>query len=56
MDLEAELRKEISEDQLELQIAQKIESFHGFLTKDVAIRLIAKENGLLKEKAKEYKL
>ncbi len=56
MDLEAELRKEISEDQLELQIAQKIESFHGFLTRDVAIRLIAKENGLLKEKAKEYKL
>jgi hypothetical protein len=56
MDLEAELRKEISEDQLELQIAQKIESFHGLLTREVAIRLIAKESGLLKEKEKTFKL
>ena len=56
MDLEAELLKEISEDQLELQVAQKIESFHGFLTRDVALRLIAREQGLLKEKPKIYKL
>lgn len=56
MDLEAELLKEISGDELELQIAQKIESFHGFLTRDVALRLIAREQGLLKEKPKIYKL
>ncbi len=56
MDLEAELLKEISEDELGLQIAQKIESFHGFLTRDVALRLIAREQGLLKEKARTYKL
>jgi hypothetical protein len=56
MDLEEELLKNISSDELELQIAQKIESFHGFLTREVAVRLIARENGLLKEKEKEYRL
>ncbi len=56
MDIEAELLKDISEDELEIQIRQKIDAFHGFLTRDVALRLIAKEKGLLKEKEKVYKL
>lgn len=50
MDLEAELLKIIDSDDLEVEIKQKINSFHGFLTREAAIRLIAKEHGLLKEK------
>jgi hypothetical protein len=56
MDIEAKLLEIINSDDLEIQIKQKILSFHGFLTRDVALRLIAKENGLLKEKEKIYKL
>ncbi len=56
MDVEAELLKDISRDELEIQIRQKIEAFHGFLTRDVALRLIAKERGLLKEKERACRL
>ncbi len=56
MDIEAKLLETVSSDDLEIQIKQKILSFHGFLTRDVALRLIAKENGLLKEKEKTYAL
>jgi hypothetical protein len=56
MDLEAELLKSLSNDELEQKVAGRIESFHGFLTRDVAIRLIAKESGLLKTEEKAYKL
>jgi hypothetical protein len=47
MDLDAELRKVLSEDELEEQVKEKIKSFHGLLTREVALRLIAKEKGLL---------
>ncbi|MFH0884689.1 MAG: hypothetical protein V1861_03185 [Candidatus Micrarchaeota archaeon] len=56
MDLEAELLKSISKDELEIQVAERITSFHGFLTREVAIRLIAKERGLLKAEEKICKL
>jgi hypothetical protein len=56
MNLEEELLKSTDKDELEVQIKQKINSFHGFLTREVALRLIAKEKGLLKEKEKVFKL
>jgi hypothetical protein len=56
MDLEEELLKSTSKDELELQVSEKIDSFHGFLTREVAIRLIAKEKGLLKIEEKACKL
>ena len=56
MDLEGDLKKLVGEDELELQIRQKINAFHGFLTRDVALRLIAKERGLLKHEEKSYEL
>jgi len=49
MDIETELLKSMETAELEEKIAGKIESFHGFLTREVALRLIAKEKGLLKE-------
>lgn len=56
MDLEAELLKTVPKEELERQASEKIESFHGFLTREVAIRLIAKEKGLLKVEDKECRL
>ena len=56
MDVEAELLKSMEKERLEEEIRQKIESFHGLLTREVAMRLIAKEKGLLKEEEKSYKL
>ncbi|MFH1520086.1 MAG: hypothetical protein ABID61_00405 [Candidatus Micrarchaeota archaeon] len=56
MDLESKLRESISEDELEKTIKEKINSFHGLLTREVAMRLIAKERGLLKEEEKNCKL
>jgi len=56
MDLESELLKNTSKEEIEASIDEKIKSFHGLLTREVAIRLIAKEKGLLKEEEREYKL
>jgi hypothetical protein len=56
MDLEAELLKSMPEEELEGQVADRIKSFHGFLTREVALRLIAKEKGLLRQEDKEYRL
>ncbi|MCI0503713.1 hypothetical protein L0Y65_03300 [Candidatus Micrarchaeota archaeon] len=56
MDLEAELLKSMTKEELELRAAEIIESFHGFLTREVALRLIAKEKGLLKTEEKAYRL
>ncbi|VVC02790.1 Replication factor A [Candidatus Bilamarchaeum dharawalense] len=56
MDLEGELRKSISEDELEKLIKEKIKSFYGLLTREAAVRLIAKERGMLKEEEKSYQL
>ncbi|MEW6723048.1 MAG: hypothetical protein AB1324_07330 [Candidatus Micrarchaeota archaeon] len=56
MDIEAELLKSVQKEELEVLIAQKIKSFHGFLTREVALRLIAKDRGLLRNDEKEYRL
>lgn len=56
MDLEAELLKSLAKDELDFQIAERIKSFHGFLTREVALRLIAKEKGILKTEEKAYRL
>ncbi|MFN7991098.1 MAG: hypothetical protein U0R44_02975 [Candidatus Micrarchaeia archaeon] len=56
MDLEEELLKDIPKDQLEHLIGERIRSFHGFLTRDVALRLIAKEKGLLRSEEKAWKV
>ncbi len=56
MDAEAELRKSVPEAELEKLVADKIRSFHGFLTRDVALRLIAKDRGLLRQEEQRYML
>jgi hypothetical protein len=56
MDLEAELLKSLSRDELEGRIAERIKSFHGFLTREVALRLIARDMGLLKSEERAYRL
>jgi hypothetical protein len=57
MDIEAELLKSMPKDELDLLVSDRIKSYHGLLTKEVALRLIAREKGLLKaEEEKEYKL
>ncbi|MBU0532475.1 hypothetical protein KKB44_03205 [Candidatus Micrarchaeota archaeon] len=56
MDMEGELLKLIEKDELEQLIKQKIASFHGLLTREVAVRLIAKERDILKQKEETYKL
>jgi len=56
MEPEAELLKTMNAEELEEEVAAKIKSFHGLLTREVALRLIAKEKGLLKEEEKEYAL
>jgi hypothetical protein len=56
MDIEAELLKALGAGQLEAEVAAKIKSFHGLLTREVAVRLIAKEKGLLRDEEKEYAL
>lgn len=56
MDLEPELLKALGKDGFEKEIAAKVKSFHGLLTREVAVRLIAKENGLLKDEDRRYTL
>jgi hypothetical protein len=51
-----ELLKSMTPEQLEQELDQKIESFHGFLTREVALKLLAKEKGLLKEEERFYKV
>lgn len=52
MDIKTSLLAIMTNDELEQCIDQKVEEFHGFLSKDVAIKLIAKEKGLLKNEEK----
>jgi len=54
MEIEELLLKTIPKDELERQIEAKVKSFFGLLTREAAMRLIAKDNGLLKEEEKEY--
>jgi hypothetical protein len=56
MDPEAELLKSMDKEELEQAVKLKIASFHGLLTRDVAVRLIAKEKGLLKTKEEVCRL
>jgi len=56
MDLEQLLLQTLSESQLEELVAERIAQFHGLLTREVAMKLIAKEKGLLKEEEKKAKL
>jgi hypothetical protein len=46
----------MGQEELEGEVSAKIKSFHGLLTREVALRLIAKEKGLLKEEEKDYRL
>ncbi len=48
MDLEGELVQLLGSDGLEIRIKEKITTFHGFLTREAAVRLIARENRILK--------
>lgn len=52
MDLEVELKQKIDSQELEKRITQKIKSFEGLINKNAAIRLIAKEEGILKDEDK----
>lgn len=56
MDIYSELLKHFSEQELEEKINKKIDSFHGLLTREVAMKLIAKEGGFFKEDRKFYKI
>ncbi len=56
MDAESELLSVMSESEMESEVQEKIDKFHGFLTREVALKLIAKEKGLLKEEEKAIKL
>ncbi|MBI2079396.1 hypothetical protein HYT84_01415 [Candidatus Micrarchaeota archaeon] len=57
MDLYSLLLQSTSKEELEKLIEEKISSFHGFLTREVAIKLLAKEKNLLKkEPEKTYKI
>jgi len=53
MDIEAELLKSMEKDELERLVKEKIASFHGLLTKEVAVRLIAREKGIIREKEEQ---
>jgi hypothetical protein len=46
----------ISQEELEKEIAKKIAQFQGLLTREAAMKLIAKEMGLLKNEARVYKI
>jgi len=50
MDVRSLLLKNMSEEELEKKINTKTESFHGLITRDVAMKMLAKEMGLLIEK------
>ncbi len=56
MDAYSELLKVMSAEQAEEEAEAKIKSFHGFLTREVAFKLIAKEKGLLKSEEKIAKI
>jgi len=56
MDAEEALLSAMGKDEIEEAVNEKIDKFHGFLTREVAMKLIAKEKGLLKEEEKIVKL
>jgi len=56
MDIESELLSSMTKDELEQEIDKQIESFHGLLTREAALRLIARDKGLMREEEKDYRL
>ncbi|MDO8554121.1 MAG: hypothetical protein Q7S22_04910 [Candidatus Micrarchaeota archaeon] len=52
MDAETALLAIMDKESLEKLVEEKIDEFHGFLSKEVATKLIAKEKGLLKNEEK----
>ncbi len=56
MDAREALLSVMSESEMEGEVQEKIEKFHGFLTREVALKLIAKEKGLLKEEEKTVRI
>lgn len=56
MDPLSELSKIMPSEQIDSAVAEKIASFHGFLTREVALKLIAKEKGLLKQEERFVKI
>ena len=52
MDAETALLAIMDSESLEKLVEEKIDEFHGFLSKEVATKLIAKEKGLLKNEEK----
>ncbi len=56
MDAREALLSTMSETELEREVDAKIDKFHGFLTREVATKLIAREKGLLKEEEKTVKI
>jgi hypothetical protein len=56
MDYEELILKTLSAEQLEESVATKIAAFHGLLTREVALKLIAKEKGLLPDEEKNIKI
>ncbi len=48
-ELEKKFLEKFSQEQLDAEIRKKIDGFQGLLTKEAALRLIAKEKGLIKE-------
>lgn len=55
MDVEAELLKIMSKDELEQAVKAKTDEFHGFLTREVALKLIAADKEILKKEIKGIK-
>ena len=56
MDFYSILSSTLSKDEIESEVVRKIEAFHGLLTRDVALKLIAKERGLFKEEEQQVKI
>jgi hypothetical protein len=56
VDAYSELLKVMTAEQAESEAEAKIKSFHGFLTKEVAFKLIAKEKGLLKQEERTVRI
>ncbi|HID73235.1 TPA: hypothetical protein EYP38_04800, partial [Candidatus Micrarchaeota archaeon] len=56
MDVETSLLGVMGREKLEEEVAIRIEKFHGLLTRDVALRLLAKEKGILKKEHKQSRI
>ena len=55
-DIYAALAATLSKEEIEKEVEKKIADFHGLLTREVALKLIAKERGLYKEEEQIVKI